>query len=271
MVYNWTQLTNEVVTNFYLYGQATKPTDLTSDSLIRGIGSKGYPRPAPPVNVEVDALAYMRSGPGRFANASEVPLVRAFMNGGLVAENNQRQVFNMSYLAPLLDPNFNPTDPLKSFSVKNVIQQKNYSDAIDDRGYRTYVWNSTAYFLNQNVNFIIEADGRRHITGLNLRPGDDDFDFVSSDPIATAGAIPGLANVDPTRIGRTVDLKFDAASKNALPTVDYAQANFRADQVRQTQSYGANNGLLAAQLLLCVHTCTWRAHGVRSCNHTNSH
>jgi Ca2+-binding RTX toxin-like protein len=251
MAYNWTQLTNAVVTNFYLYGQATKPTNLASDSWIRGVGTQNpYPYPALPVVVDVDAVAYMSSGPGRFANASQVPVVAAFMSGGLVAANGQRQVFNIGYMASLLDPKFNPANPIKSFSVRNVFEQRNYSDAIDDRGYRTYVWNSTTYLLNQNVDFVIEADGRRHITGLNLRPGNDDFDFVSSSSFATAAAFAGVANVDPTRIGRTVDFEFDAASKNALPTVDYTQANFLADQVRQTQSYTPTNGLLAVQLLL---------------------
>lgn len=37
MVYNWTQITNELITNLFLYGQTTTPTDLVSDSLIRPV------------------------------------------------------------------------------------------------------------------------------------------------------------------------------------------------------------------------------------------
>jgi hypothetical protein len=35
MIYNWKQVTNELITNLYLYGQETTPTNLASDQWIR--------------------------------------------------------------------------------------------------------------------------------------------------------------------------------------------------------------------------------------------
>ena len=35
MAYNWTQITDELITNLFLYGQITTPTDLTNESLTR--------------------------------------------------------------------------------------------------------------------------------------------------------------------------------------------------------------------------------------------
>ena len=54
-------LTAEEVTNLYLYGSKTKPTNLADNDLIR------------PINVEatktsVDINDYMQNGPGRFAS-----------------------------------------------------------------------------------------------------------------------------------------------------------------------------------------------------------
>ena len=37
MAYSWNQVTNELITNLYLYGQPTKPADLVDDQLIKAI------------------------------------------------------------------------------------------------------------------------------------------------------------------------------------------------------------------------------------------
>lgn len=44
MARNWITITNEIMTNLYLYGQETKPSNLVSDSLI----TTGSPRRAYP-------------------------------------------------------------------------------------------------------------------------------------------------------------------------------------------------------------------------------
>ena len=83
MAYDWTQLTKEKITSYFLYGSDTPPADLTSESRIRPpvppAPPNGYPQG--PVQLELDAVTFMMSGPGRFAlpgvNSS---LVAGFMN-----------------------------------------------------------------------------------------------------------------------------------------------------------------------------------------------
>ena len=37
MIYNWKQVTNELITNLYLYGQETTPANLVSEQWIRPV------------------------------------------------------------------------------------------------------------------------------------------------------------------------------------------------------------------------------------------
>lgn len=66
MDYTLATLSIEEITNLYLYGQLTTPADLTSDTLIRP------PEVAPNQDgmtiVHLDAVSFMASGSGRFAN-----------------------------------------------------------------------------------------------------------------------------------------------------------------------------------------------------------
>ena len=64
MIYNWTQLGINEITNLYLYGTTTTPTDLASEARIRPAGEN-------PVPIVLDAVSFMATGPGRFAYALE--------------------------------------------------------------------------------------------------------------------------------------------------------------------------------------------------------
>ena len=74
MAYEWNELGINEITNLYLYGQTTTPSDLTSSSLIR----PGTPANAVIPPIEVNIASYMESGPGRFAYGSKSSLVQAF-------------------------------------------------------------------------------------------------------------------------------------------------------------------------------------------------
>ena len=76
MAYNWTQITNELITNLFLYGKPTTPTDLASETLIRSADASGD---ADNLHITIDMAGYMTDGPGRFALAALSPLVQAFM------------------------------------------------------------------------------------------------------------------------------------------------------------------------------------------------
>lgn len=64
--------TAEEVTNLYLYGQSTRPSDLTSDSLIRPASATS--------EITVSTQEYMTSGAGRFALGVLFDLVSDFFN-----------------------------------------------------------------------------------------------------------------------------------------------------------------------------------------------
>lgn len=76
MRYDWTQLSEKEITNLYLYGTLTTPTDLTNDALIRPAG-------APPP-IEVNMASFMATGPGRFALGSQSALVETFFSTALL-------------------------------------------------------------------------------------------------------------------------------------------------------------------------------------------
>lgn len=62
MAYDWTQLTKEKITSYFLYGTDTPPGDLTSESLIRPPVPPAVPPsnfPQGPVQLELDAVTFI--------------------------------------------------------------------------------------------------------------------------------------------------------------------------------------------------------------------
>ena len=69
-------LTAKEITNLYLYGTKTTPTNLVNDSLIR-------PRDKV-ISVNVDKKEFM-AGAGRFAVGAQFELIKKFFNPGFPA------------------------------------------------------------------------------------------------------------------------------------------------------------------------------------------
>lgn len=63
---DWKNLTNEVMTSFFLYGTPTPPQALNDR----------VKDPHRNVAVVIDAASFMSNGPGRYANPSQVPFVQ---------------------------------------------------------------------------------------------------------------------------------------------------------------------------------------------------
>lgn len=78
MLYDWTQLGVKEITNLYLYGQATTPTDLTDEFLIRPKDVSKTIRYG--ANIDVDMVSYMSTGPGRFVLGPKSEMVQAFFS-----------------------------------------------------------------------------------------------------------------------------------------------------------------------------------------------
>src|SRR6478672_7236910 len=127
-------LTAAEVTNWYLYGQATTPTDLTSDSIIR-------PQIAPQDRIQLpqDVASYLSTGAGRFAVGSRFDLVDKFFTKNIFGsysndlapgEYTKAQLADIFGLGPFYGLKF---------------AQYEVDDGAGDLGERTYIWNNVAF------------------------------------------------------------------------------------------------------------------------------
>ena len=226
-MYTWNQLGINEVTNLYLYGSVSKPVNLRSESLIRD---------TLPLAVEMDAVSFMSSGPGRFANASQFKLVQAFMGGGafVFPANGARQVFTLDQAVA----RFGGGNPEIKNKPQNLsILQSNYQDGSDDLLMRAYVYQTSGYTIEKNAQFIIEADGTRRIENFAILPFNDDFDFESSSPASKAANAYLKPRIDPTGIGRKFLINFTNTTKDALTRTTYTEQNLQTDRQRYQQTY----------------------------------
>ena len=201
------ELNKENITNLYLYGELEQPINLVDDNLIRQpdeFDNRGR-LINPQATVNVDAVRLMETGPGRFAVPAQFELVKRFF-----------------------DPNFNPT-PGEYLSVsKSVLndlyfglgrifwnmRQVNYDDGRDNLTERAYIWNNMSFQIadNSDLKFVIEPDGTKRIENWRAHPfteNQDNFDFTTS---GIAGIVANNflePRVDPSGIGRTVNINFD--------------------------------------------------------------
>lgn len=218
---------NEII-NLYLYGQISKPADLRSESVIRLPGAN-------PVHLDMDAVSFMAAGPGRFANASQIRLVQAFMGGGafVFPTTGVRQEFNLDQAIA----KFGGGKP------QNLsILQSNYQDSSNDLLMRAYVYQSSPYTIAKDAVFIIEADGTRHIENFAILPFTDDFDFNSGSLTSNIANRILKPRIDPTDIGRKVEILFTPASKTAVPRTSYTQAGLAADTLRYEATFRPAEG-----------------------------
>lgn len=216
------ELNKENITNLYLYGELDKPENLVDDNLIREPNDENnLTAQTAQTTVNVDAVKLMGTGPGRFAVPAQFELVQRFFN-----------------------PSFNPT-PGEYFSVsKSVLndlyfgldiitwgmRQVNYDDGQDNLAERAYIWNNMAFQIanDSDIKFVIEADGTKKIDNFRAHPyteNQDNFDFTTS---GLAGLVANAflePRIDPSGIGRTVNINFD--NINQIPPIEvYTETDF---------------------------------------------
>lgn len=186
-------LTAEEVTNLYLYGSTTRPTNLANSNLIR--------LPTAQATVSVDVNEYMTSGAGRFASAADFDLVNAFFDPMMFAA---------------LAPGAYTEDQLAPYVGNRrsvALSQYDYADDNDDYAERVYIWNTVGFEISDRARFIIDTDGSRYIEDFAIIPytrsGTENFDFESSDGLTSTLNRQLEQIVDPSGIGRTVVINFD--------------------------------------------------------------
>ncbi|MFK0207727.1 calcium-binding protein [Agrobacterium sp. NPDC090283] len=196
------------VTTSYIFNSSAFPEDLLDEKLIRDADKRG--------EITVDTASYMQTGGGRFANASMFELVSKFFN-------NSTAISSGIYTKQALAAAFS----LDSYGLD--IRQFDYVDGVDDYVERTYVFNSGRFMIADTAEFIVHPDGSREILNFAVVPREDDnFDFVGGGLSALLGNALWEPEIDPSGIGRTVDIRFTNVGNVPLRT--YSASDYVNDQ-----------------------------------------
>ena len=129
------QVSAKEITNLYLYGQPTTPSNLEDDSLIRD-------STVPNTIKEIDTSEFMETGPGRFAVGSQFELVQKFFDPDF-AVTSETDTEDKTYTKEKLAKEFGLSDGY-GWSMKQynfVDSDENNQDYIE----RVYIWNSMSF------------------------------------------------------------------------------------------------------------------------------
>ena len=196
-VYEINNPTAEQITNLYLYGTIEPPVD--------GIRQPNIGNPT----VKIDINEYMDNGPGRFASAADIRTVERFMNG-----------FDNPYNSDPLPPGrYSKPELLKHDAFRDFegnitkVYHTGHDDGKDNFLERAYLWNTTAFYIDDRAEFVIEPNGNRHIENFALVPyvnkgHKENFDFEGGDWIAGVVNPYLKGKIDPQNIGQTVNFEF---------------------------------------------------------------
>lgn len=203
-------ISNETITNLFLFGQQSRPSNLVDDSLIR-------PKEISPSFIDINVNEYMNSGPGRFANPAFFDVIKLFFAGS-------------ETLPPGTYTEQQIRDILGTGQALITQHQWAYSDGTDDYANRTYVWNSVSFEIDDSARFVITESGEKYIEHFAIIPftpnGAEGFDFESDDYVASAGNSYLEANIDPSGLGRTAYITFsgERAFDDKFTSDDYQAA-----------------------------------------------
>lgn len=191
--------TMEEITSLYLYGQPIPPKNKIDTHII---SRKREP-------YSVSAQMFM-NGPGRFARASDFEYVNKFFN-----ENYQISAYRLK------PGEYSKAEVMKHFGLDRgwvSLTLAMYDDGKDDLIERAYIWNTSAFMLDDKARFVVEPDGRRYIKDFAIRPyKNENFDFVG-------GRTSEMINfklqreIDPEGIGRKVEITFSGNLKTRTLT-----------------------------------------------------
>jgi len=155
------------ITNWFLYGQATKPANLIDESLIRPLDATS--------STTQDVATFMSDGAGRFAIGSLFNLVQNFFAtdpSGAYSFNLPPGTYTKAQLASQWGISY----------YGLVLRQQQLDDGRGDYGERAYIWNSGEFKISDDAQFVVDANGNRTIQNFSVVPTKpDNFDFTSND------------------------------------------------------------------------------------------
>lgn len=210
------------VLNLYLFGQTGTPSDLLQNTWANRSNEVGE-------TVDLDTAQFMTTGAGRFATGAQSALVQAFFNSGSTLAEG---IYSKAQLAGILG--------LSSYGIN--FQSYEYADATNDWAERTFIFGSQAFKLDDDVVFRVAADGTRTIENYRIVPNEavqENFDFVSSNPLTILGNIYLESVIDPSTIGRTVNINFTGPGQTATT---YTESDYLAD-LGDVTAWQANSGV----------------------------
>jgi len=156
---------------------------------IRPFGS-----PQPPA-VEYDMLDYLTNGAGRYAPPAVFPIIDDFFNTPL--DVRTYDISDIRRELDLLD------NALFEEATEVAIWQYGTDTTSLDFPERAYIFGTTGFELDlTNANFIVNDNGNRFISGMQVIAKDDNFDFRGgAGPINTVANTVLLPAYDPYGLG----------------------------------------------------------------------
>ncbi|WP_157771922.1 calcium-binding protein [Ralstonia solanacearum] len=231
---DWAKLTNEVMTSLFLYGKTTPPADL--NDRVKDLSRN--------VTVTLDAANFMSTGPGRYANPSQVPFVQTLFGSG-------EDLSNWMQKWGITDTKSWTVKELKSLILSkggtpgdffsHVLQQYRLDADSPDYALRTYIYNTGKLDLSDStvIDFNTSKPGvPPDMRNISFVPEDDNFDFIGGG--AGGGGITQLGNdvvlkpaIDPQELGKKVEITFSQNSLKNIPVknveVPYGPDDFNRD------------------------------------------
>lgn len=137
-------LTMEEMTSLYLYGQTVPPKNKVDESLISR---------KPDLPYSVSTQAFM-DGPGRFTRASDFEYVERFFNEKYHYQKNPDY--------KLKPGEYSKAEVMRHFGLDKgwvSLTLAMYDDGKDDLVERAYIWNTSAFMLDDKARFVVEPDG----------------------------------------------------------------------------------------------------------------
>lgn len=171
-------------------------------------------------------------GPGRFTRASDFEYVERFFNEKYHYQKNPDY--------KLKPGEYSKAEVMRHFGLDKgwvSLTLAMYDDGKDDLVERAYIWNTSAFMLDDKARFVVEPDGDRYIKNFAIRPyKNENFDFVG-------GWTSEIVNrslreqIDPAGIGRKVEIAFTGDVKTRTLT----EEGYRTEQ-RKPSHWSLING-----------------------------
>lgn len=198
--------TIDQIVSRYLFNQDSPPSNLKDESLIRPAGQVGDP-------VLVDMNEFMTTGGGRFAGVERFNFVRNFLGG-----HDDKYLGAGASLPP---GTYTTSQLLSAYGIApadSFLAVSQYYNGINDSDYalRAYVFGSCQFRINDDAVFYVNPDGSREIADICVEPVNDNFDYESTDGLASITNYLTRDQIDPSGIGRQVPIEFTGSVSDKL-------------------------------------------------------